>query len=328
MREGPQAPAGFFIARSLCAPSDVRYRGDAAHFVTHDRGAMTDKQQRGVASRTVRASPATKAAQVGGPSDENKGTPEPCDVILSAFVHPATAHGTPPAEPARRACVRGRAAWRGWIARAACAGLLLFGVSAAHAFDLETMLRAAQARGPQAHAGARALQGVLASLDGQDEPARLVAINQLFIRRIQFAADTEVWGQVDYWASPLETLAQGRGDCEDYVIAKYFGLLAAGVPVSHLRLVYVRATLGAPSGEVLPHMVLAHYATPGAEPSILDNLVGDIRPASRRRDLEPVFSFNGEGLWQGVGTHRAGDPAARLSRWRDVQLKARAEGFD
>ncbi len=82
------------------------------------------------------------------------------------------------------------------------------------------------------------------------------------------------------------------------------------------------------SEEVLPHMVLAHYATPGAEPSILDNLVGDIRPASRRRDLEPVFSFNGEGLWQGVGTSRAGDPAARLSRWRDVQVKARAEGFD
>ncbi len=75
-------------------------------------------------------------------------------------------------------------------------------------------------------------------------------------------------------------------------------------------------------------MVLAHYAAPGAEPSILDNLVADIRPASRRRDLEPVFSFNGEGLWQGVGTNRAGDPAARLSRWREVQVKARAEGFD
>jgi predicted transglutaminase-like cysteine proteinase len=206
--------------------------------------------------------------------------------------------------------------------------MLVTGMAGADAFDVDTMLRAAQARGAQAPVGARALQALLASLDGQEESARLAAINQFFNRRIHFAADTDAWGQVDYWATPLETLALGRGDCEDYVIAKYFGLLAAGVPVSHLRLVYVRATLGGVGGEVLPHMVLAHYASPGAEPSILDNLVGDIRPASRRRDLEPVFSFNGEGLWQGVGTNRAGDPAARLSRWREVQLKARAEGFD
>jgi predicted transglutaminase-like cysteine proteinase len=208
------------------------------------------------------------------------------------------------------------------------AAAALFAVPGSQAFDTDLMQRAAATRGPHAVAGARALQLMLASLDGQDESARLVAINQFFNRRIQFASDMDVWGQIDYWASPLETMAQGRGDCEDYVIAKYYGLIAAGVPVSHLRLVYVRATLGGPGGEVLPHMVLAHYASPGAEPSILDNLIADIRPASRRRDLEPVFSFNGEGLWQGVGVNRAGDPAARLSRWRDVQAKARAEGFD
>lgn len=247
-------------------------------------------------------------------------------MILSPSVPRSTTHGAPTA-PQRAASRRPRA-WRRWIAHAAaCAGLLL-GMPATQAFNVELMLRSAKPLGPQAQASALALQAVLASLDGQDEAARLVAINQFVNRRVQFEADTEAWGQVDYWASPLETLGHGRGDCEDYVIAKYFGLLAAGVPVSHLRLVYVRATLGAPGGEVLPHMVLAHYASPGAEPSILDNLVGDIRPASRRRDLEPVFSFNGEGLWQGVGAQRAGDPAARLSRWREVQAKARAEGFD
>jgi predicted transglutaminase-like cysteine proteinase len=256
------------------------------------------------------------------------GTNQACDVTFPATVLPAASPGTLCARPARRASARVLRAGRRTIVGVLAGIALLVGMGAARAFDVEAMLRASQARGAQAHAGARALQGLLASLDGQDESARLVAINQFFNRRIQFAPDTEVWGQIDYWASPLETLAQGRGDCEDYVIAKYYGLLAAGVPVAHLRLVYVRATLGGPGGEVLPHMVLAHYATPGAEPSILDNLVGDIRPASRRRDLEPVFSFNGDGLWQGVGANRAGDPAARLSRWREVQVKARAEGFD
>ena len=50
-------------------------------------------------------------------------------------------------------------------------------------------------------------------------------------------------------------------------------------------------------------------------------------PASRRPDLAPVFSFNAEGLWQGVGPSAAGDPVARLSRWRDVLNKAKTEGW-
>ncbi len=210
-----------------------------------------------------------------------------------------------------------------------CATWLLLGLAmlAPRAWDADTMLRAAQLQGPQTLAGARALQAVLAGLSAQEDNAKLAALNQFFNRRIVFATDPENWGQVDHWTSPLEMLGKGRGDCEDYVIGKYFGLLAAGVPVTRLRLVYVRATIGGPGGEVTAHMVLAYYAQPGAEPLILDNLIGDIRPASRRPDLDPVFSFNGEGLWQGVGTQAAGDPAARLSRWREVLAKARAEGF-
>ena len=103
--------------------------------------------------------------------------------------------------------------------------------------------------------------------------------------------------------------------------------MAAGVPQAKLRLVYVRAIVGGPGGAVQAHMVLAYYSAPGAEPLILDNLIGEIRPASRRPDLEPVFSFNSEGLWQGTGAQSAGDPVARLSRWREVLAKARAEGF-
>jgi len=205
--------------------------------------------------------------------------------------------------------------------------LLAFSMLAPRAWDADTMLRAAQAQGPQALAGARALQATLAGLNGRDDAAKLAAVNQFFNRRIVFTSDQEVWGQVDYWASPLEMLAKGRGDCEDFVIGKYFSLLVAGVPVQHLRLVYVRATIGGAGGETVAHMVLAYYATPGAEPLILDNLIGEIRPASRRPDLEPVFSFNGEGLWQGVGSQSAGDPVARLSRWREVLAKVRAEGF-
>lgn len=195
------------------------------------------------------------------------------------------------------------------------------------AWDSARMLAAAQRQGPQAVAGVRALQPVLASVLELDDGARLLAINQFFNRRIVFTDDLPVWGTADHWASPLEALEKGRGDCEDYAIAKYFSLIAVGVPMAKLRLVYVRAQIGGPDGIAQAHMVLAYYAQPGAEPLILDNLIGDVRPASRRPDLTPVFSFNGEGLWQGAGGPAAGDPTARLSRWREVLAKAREEGF-
>ena len=61
---------------------------------------------------------------------------------------------------------------------------------------------------------------------------------------------------------------------------------------------------------------------------MLDNLKPEIHPAGERPDLAPVFSFNAEGLWQGVGSIRAnGDPMVRLSKWRDAVMHARQDGF-
>jgi len=205
--------------------------------------------------------------------------------------------------------------------------VLLLAGTASRAWDRDRMSAAAQRTGTRAVAAAKALQSLIAEAPANDEPALLSAVNEFFNRRVVFIDDAAVWGQDDYWASPLEMLEKGRGDCEDYAIAKYFSLLGAGVPVARLRLVYVRAAIGGPGGAVQAHMVLAWYAQPGAEPLILDNLIGEVRPASRRPDLTPVFSFNSEGLWQGAAGAAAGDPTARLSRWREVLAKARAEGF-
>lgn len=193
--------------------------------------------------------------------------------------------------------------------------------------DLDRMTAAAQAHGPNAVSGWQALRPVLVAALRQGDIARLQAINDFFNRRIVFRDDLQVWGQIDYWASPFEMMGKGEGDCEDFALAKYFSLRAVGVVASKLRLVYVRAQMGGPGGPVQAHMVLAYYAQPDAEPLILDNLISELRPASRRPDLTPVFSFNAEGLWQGTGAQPAGDPLARLSRWRDVLAKARAEGF-
>ena len=207
------------------------------------------------------------------------------------------------------------------------AGLALVALSV-HAVDPDRILRSAQKYGPTAVANAKALQQVMASLAGRDDAAKIKAVNDFYNQRLAYMEDIDNWGQVDYWASPLEALGKGAGDCEDYAIGKYFTLTSLGVPHARLRMVYVRASIaGAPNGFVA-HMVLAYYATPDAEPLVLDNLQPVIRPAGERPDLSPVFSFNAEGLWQGVGSIRAsGDPLTRLSKWREVLTRARQDGF-
>lgn len=164
-------------------------------------------------------------------------------------------------------------------------------------------------------------QHLLGDSQSLPEPDKLRAINDFFNRRIGFADDINIWGQSDYWATPLETMGKGRADCEDYSIAKYFSLLELGVPLAKLRLVYVKAAQG---GSQQAHMVLAYYATPGADPLILDNLNPRIQPASTRPDLSPIFSFNSAGLWQGTGNQSS---KSNLSRWQDLLQRARSEGF-
>ena len=218
----------------------------------------------------------------------------------------------------------------GWLRAAllrvlAVLALVAFSVQAV---DPDRIVKSAQKYGPTGVANAKALQQVMAGLAGKDDAAKIRAVNDFYNQRLAYMEDIDNWGQLDYWASPLESLGKGAGDCEDYAIGKYFTLTSLGMPHAKLRMVYVRASIpGAPNGFVA-HMVLAYYPTPEAEPLVLDNLQPQIHPAGERPDLSPVFSFNAEGLWQGVGSIRAsGDPLTRLSKWREVLARAHQDGF-
>lgn len=154
---------------------------------------------------------------------------------------------------------------------------------------------------------------------------KLGRVNDFFNRRMLFEDDAVVWQQPDYWATPLEFMGRGAGDCEDFTIAKYITLQALGIGNERLRLIYVRAQAGATRS--IAHMVLGFYSQATAEPLILDNLINSVRPASMRGDLTPVFSFNSAGLWVGDATLSSADPTTRLSRWRDVLERMRQEGL-
>ena len=146
-----------------------------------------------------------------------------------------------------------------------------------------------------------------------------------FFNRVPWLSDQQHWGRRDYWATPLELLGTNGGDCEDYALAKYITLVIMGVDPSRLRVTYVRALKLSE-----PHMVLAYYPTPDADPLLLDNLDQQIRSASQRRDLVPVYSFNATGLWRESGNrrHLRLGAATRLDAWREMSRRMRDEGFD
>jgi len=126
---------------------------------------------------------------------------------------------------------------------------------------------------------------------GASDAELLVAVNRV-INRIPFIDDATHWGEKDYWATPAEAVASNGADCEDFAIAKYFLLKELGVPISRLRMTYVKAVK-----LNQPHMVLTYYPRPDADPLVLDNLEDTVRPASQRTDLIPVYSFNDEEVW-------------------------------
>ena len=148
----------------------------------------------------------------------------------------------------------------------------------------------------------------------QNEREELSSDNA-FWNRVPYYSDKVHWGIDDYWATPIETLASNGGDCEDYSIGKYFTLKELGVPIQKLRIVYVRAL-----SRNEPHMVLAYYPEPDADPLILDNLNNEILPASKRPDLYPVFSFNDDDLWSEQSRAKTGK-SSQIRLWRDLLEK-------
>jgi predicted transglutaminase-like cysteine proteinase len=181
--------------------------------------------------------------------------------------------------------------------------------------------------------GAKGLQAVedwqsfLNKTAGEPLTVRLKRVNDFINLRTQYVEDYRLWGENDYWATPLETLGGGAGDCEDFALAKYLSLRVLGVPAASMRLTYVRAQIpDLTPQKTRAHMVVSYYPANRGEPLILDSLVAAILPASQRPDLKPVFSFNSEALWVPGRPDLIADPTARLSHWRDVVARMGKEG--
>jgi len=207
--------------------------------------------------------------------------------------------------------------------------LLMLYLHTSNATDYQKLSNLAMQRyGEHAKASILELQATINELRDAPEIEKLKKINDFFNSKIKFFdEDINTWGKEDYWATPLESIGRERGDCEDYSIAKYIFLRELGISNDKLKLTYVRAQIGGPYSKIFQaHMILSYYPEPSSEPLILDNLISDVRQASRRRDLTPIYSFNSEGLW--VGNASKGDSTSHLSRWRDLLARIKSDGID
>ncbi|MCE0827394.1 MULTISPECIES: cysteine protease LapG [Buttiauxella] len=206
--------------------------------------------------------------------------------------------------------------------------LLIFaGSTLRAAWDFTTIQqRADNLYGPASPEGGKridAWQQLLMQQRNKSESEQLTAVNLFFNQKLHYREDSDIWNNIDYWATPIESLRKGEADCEDYAIAKYFTLRQLGVSGEKLRITYVKAIRLNRA-----HMVLTWYETPNAIPVVLDSLTNNILPATQRADLLPVYSFNDSGLWLpgSQNNKRVGD-SKHLSRWQDVLKKMREEGF-
>lgn len=165
------------------------------------------------------------------------------------------------------------------------------------------------------------LQKTLDKVQNANDMEKLNAVNDFF-NNVRYASDSKVYNKSDYWATPWEFLGKDTGDCEDYVISKYFALIYLGVDPKKLFFSYVKSLRFNAA-----HMVLTYFETPRSEPLVLDNYNLKIFPASQRKDLIPVYNFNGESLYKAStsGNGQKVDNDKAHKKWDELKLNMKRQ---
>jgi predicted transglutaminase-like cysteine proteinase len=129
-----------------------------------------------------------------------------------------------------------------------------------------------------------------ASLNGRDAMAKLIAVNHYVNSRVSFVDDIKQYGVSDLWTSAAQTLSRGRGDCEDYAIAKMQLLRRAGFAEKDLYLVILRDAL-----RRADHAVLVARADNRL--LVLDNGTDRLIDSFEMVDYHPIVTFSGNHVW-------------------------------
>ena len=179
-----------------------------------------------------------------------------------------------------------------------------------------------------------------ASLRGEASVERLEAVNWYVNRRVHFVDDQVRWGRADVWSTANDTLNAGKGDCEDFAIAKLAMLRRAGIADKDLYLVVLRDLV-----RRADHAVLVVRA--GGHMYVLDNGTDRLLDSESVRDYRPILTFASNATFtHGYRVNRApmniasaeetsitpaadtSEPAVDDQRSRSASLLAFSTGFN
>lgn len=128
------------------------------------------------------------------------------------------------------------------------------------------------------------------SLRELDRVGQVEAVNRYVNGRVRFADDSRQYGRADFWSAAADTLRRGRGDCEDYAIAKLQMLRAAGFADRDLYLVVVKDLVRRSDHAVL-------VVRTSGRMLMLDNGTDVVSDADTVSDYRPVLTFAANGTW-------------------------------
>jgi predicted transglutaminase-like cysteine proteinase len=146
------------------------------------------------------------------------------------------------------------------------------------------------------------------SLRGSGELSRLDAINRYVNSRVQFVEDARQYRHADVWAAANDTLNRGRGDCEDYAIAKLQMLIAAGFSDRDLYLVILKDLVRRSDHAVA-------VVRSGDKMLVLDNSTDRLLESEAVTDYRPILTFAASGAWtHGYRVRSTPNEVAAISR--------------
>lgn len=184
----------------------------------------------------------------------------------------------------------------------------------AHDIKIDTVKQIEAKYGENAGKRYKSLMEIIDQNKERSEMERLVCINNFF-NQVPYQSDQKVWGENDYWATPIEMLGMGKADCEDYAIAKFFTLIEMGIPEDKLFLTYAMS-----NSTRNKHVVLAYYENERSIPLILDNRQLLITHENISNDYIPLYRFNSKHILtydQGYGRKSPID-LKKIAQWENV----------
>lgn len=122
--------------------------------------------------------------------------------------------------------------------------------------------------------------------DGRDQ---IDFINRAVNAELKYTTDFAQHGVADLWSAPVAAFASGRGDCEDYAIAKYVAFREAGRAPEDLRLLLVHD-----NAVRMDHAVLA--VRHDGRWLVLDNRHAVLLEQRDTRFFTPLFALDQSGV--------------------------------